>query len=1102
MNPIQSFIGGIQQRFSQQLTQGKQQAQQYAQNLMSNLGNIYNRVSNTITNQPLIQSPFGVKVPSPTVGQAADFVADIPRSIARIGWEGAQTLTGDKNTYQFKTGPMRQILDDRPLMSWNNPNRPAAQFSKSIGHPELAAPLISLGIGLDLMPWTSGKGQVAKQGIDDLGKVAAKAKLKGLLTYQDQLVKTGQFTAQQAEKIGYQKAQQYLAQTGRDVLKNMRSIAPERQQAFNQLFARFIGQKEIARTVGTERGSKFVGIPDNIGWQVIRAIEEPHFKASPEVYTIANRIKGEFDQLYKEANAAGMNVGYLRNYITHIWKESPEEVQAAFQAANQKFKFANKRQFMTYQDGIAAGLRPKFSHPAELISHYTRKLEETKAGIALFKDLKKQGFIVDAATGAKMPGYEKIIAKGFPESISKSITGETVVSQWYAPADVAQLMNKVFNPEVPMNRLEKTLDITGKISSKMQDIALSGGLPRTPMNAFSVMAGLQRELLAGRVVSPLTDFVRAFSKSKTDSFFFKNVDQVKKMQSRNIPVQMSTDVSGLIDKGFIRNTFGDDVGQAWNATFADPTFKRFFPALQINLFNSIESKMLAAGKTPDEAIDIAAKAVKNFYGLTSTDDLARRSKIGQDFAKTVFFAPKFRESMLWFWKNNVKALANPLAPENQMNVRFMIGALAAYIAMDYVNYQLNGKHMAENPEGKRATLLIPAGDTTIGIPYLSSIATLPRAAYEAGRSAIEGSPEGVAKQAGTFLSIPVKPSLEVLSNENYFGSKIYSEEDSQEERTKKVITYLATAWSHPYFKHLVLNQEKPLSQRLSMAAELPFRYYETEDIDKSYFFTNEKEVLKGLSEDERRIYDQLHKAKAVDEDGLPVASKRMEMANALMRLSNTNVLKAEAEIARRTAEETNQPLNPFYNLSPEQQTTVLVLKTMYPGSQEKKDLQSQNLAWLKPYWNERDQWVSYMQQAGIFKESIDDGRPKASPQLQQQLDYYSTLPKGTGARSAYIAQNPQIAQFFDQSAAFTNKQREELGLAPLPTYASSAGGYSRKGRSRRVSLKLRKPKKIKLISSKVKAPKIKEPKLTLKPAKRIAYKPTLVKQPKLERITA
>lgn len=613
------------------------------------------------------------------------------------------------------------------------------------------------------------------------------------------------------------------------------AILGDENNSFKDIFAKWIGNREAAKTTGAQSGFEFRNIPKEKSREVIDFIEGAGMSSDPSVISAAKAWKQRTDQLYTELSAlakeAGLkDLGFLDEYITHYWKETPEQVQEAMLRANKGNPSFKKRFIPTYKQGIDAGLTPKFEHPAEIMSEYVRKMEVTKSNLELFKDLKNNGLVVDAAVAKNMSGFSPINARGFPNSRS-NVDGVTFEGNYYAPNDIAQKINRMFSPEAETGT-SKVFKTLGNASGKIQDVVLSGGVPATPINAFTA-AQVQKELLSGNIRRPIKALIVSLSPERAMQYFKNNAEQIKKMQRRNIQVSSTLDTDSLMGGGPV-----------WDRIVSDPTFKRFMPALQVELFNKVERQALKKFGA-SEAADIAAKAVSNFYGSTNTATSASRSQIGKDISKAVFFAPKFRESMINFWVNNVKSLKNPLALENRENAKFLVGAAVTYGVMDQLNKKFNGHGLNDNPTGKKDKLLIPVGDTTIGVPFLSSIATVPRGIFRVGERIAKVDPAGAgAETLRTFGSIPVKSVGEMVMNEDYFGKQIYDPESSPIEKGKAIASYLFKNNTHPWLKAALEAKNQPLYQTLSMASEMPLRFYKTSSIESAPFWEKYNETKK------------------------------------------------------------------------------------------------------------------------------------------------------------------------------------------------------------------------------------------------------------------
>jgi hypothetical protein len=230
--------------------------------------------------------------------------------------------------------------------------------------------------------------------------------------------------------------------------------------------------------------------------------------------------------------------------------------------------------------------------------------------------------------------------------------------------------------------------------------------------------------------------------------------------------------------------------------------------------------------------------------------------------------------MINIWGKNAAAIFNPknwLKPEYSHNIKFVVGAGIAFYGMNELNKYYNNRNMWENPEGKEDKLMIPLDDgTTIGIPYLSSLATVPRTVIKTARRLVKGDIKGAGKEAGSMsFSMLLRPMMDIISNENYFGKQIYDPDDPTDKKYMSMANYLLNpvtgAYTHPYLREGVkyAQGKQPAYQALSQALELPIRYYKTQQLKESEVYEKLKESEKKSAqikeEKDSRIMDALNR---------------------------------------------------------------------------------------------------------------------------------------------------------------------------------------------------------------------------------------------------
>lgn len=888
---------------------------------------------------------------------------------------------------------------------------------------------------------------------------------------------------------------EYIAPSEFKKAKNIaRGVAETEPKTFEGLFSKWIGEKNAASTTAVDYGSK-IKLPKGFDLKSWFSYVENKKGGSPEVKKTADLLKVETDKLFNLAKKSGIDLGYQKDYVPHIWKEDPAIVSQLYKTASKRFGFGGERAIPTYEEGLKMGLTPKFTDPRQLLAEYVRKLETTKANIEFINGLKNRGLIVQK----RLPGFQPITGVGFQGPSIK--VGENTIREgsYYAPPKVAKVINQVFSPNESPAWLQKAAGV----SRIIQDVGLSGGVPRTPINAWTV-AQMQKEILAGRIKGPFKSLWASLTEGGSKKYFTENSQFIKEQQLNNVPINTNNTISNLADrvglskffntdldsfkasegvKGNIK-IFKDNFKKIWNASINEPTFQRFMPMLQTEFYKDAKNSALKAGKSEAEAINIASQATKNFYGLTSTAKQATQSKIGHDVITTLFFAPKYRESMVNFWVNNIKSLKNPLAIENRANAKFLVGSILAYLAYDKVNQFYTGKHMSENPPGKEDKALVPLGDGyTMGVPFLSSIATLPRTGYKIAKNIIGGNLPQAVKESKSFLSMGLRTPVDIATNEDYFGGQIY--EPGSKDMAKDIYTYASGQYGHPYIREVskYLQGKQPGYQTISKMLEMPLRFYKDSAIKAGYYYQSVDEAKKGLSPSDKAILDKWIAKKPTD---MSYAQDTMfDMAEATEKLSRPDLLQREAQIKIQTAMKNGQSLDPFYTLTPDQQQVLLRLQTFYPGDKQKSDLQTANIDWLKPYWTARTAYFDELISKGTIKASEDRYSFKTSPEIQKKLDYYYSLPYGTGQRTAFVNQNPDLVQYWNAKTEDTNQKRSQLGLLPIESGFSSSGGFSKfsyKPKVKKVAkisvkkprvAKIKMPKFKKLKVAKSKTPKIK-----------------------------
>lgn len=235
------------------------------------------------------------------------------------------------------------------------------------------------------------------------------------------------------------------------------------------------------------------------------------------------------------------------------------------------------------------------------------------------------------------------------------------------------------------------------------------------------------------------------------------------------------------------------------------------------------------------------------------------------------------------------------------------------------------------------------------------------------------------------------------------------------------------------------------------------------------YFDNVKEATKGLNGNEQAAFNSLHPNKKnflgdviSDIDSVYNSAARLDVYNRYPK-----VFEADKKLDAKGRDK-GEPGNPLFDLTPEQLKKVLEKENLPPGASDKELSKLYTQDWYQDYSNKKSAFFTAIKdkserdlraaanagdqkkydqlKASIDKfNSSDNPYPVTPPELQKQMDAYSALPKGTGARKAWIQANPgAYAAMKDQYARidnWQNKQRQKRGLDTTEGAEGVAKGY-------------------------------------------------------------
>jgi hypothetical protein len=533
-------------------------------------------------------------------------------------------------------------------------------------------------------------------------------------------------------------------------------------------------------------GNPLADIPKRDQWQAVKDYQA----GRPSPYRAV--IKEMFDFLHGETKRLGLEVEYRKDYLPQRWADTEKKIKTAAvnklvdengmtrqaaqdyvdgkltldpeQASRMKLNpsFTHERVFSSYEEGMKYGLTPATTSPLEMYAMYVDELASTNAN-KLFRDrLLKEGMMKDASSSPQ--GWVSVDA--FQRGM-------------YAPKEVAYILNGRYA------KLNDILRVTSSASRYGIEIALSAGIPFTPMNYLS-MTYTTLGLLRGDV-KVLNSFFRSFSDTAGKRWLNEPVQKTALIEliDRNINLtQQVGNVSSMFSKfstAAKAKNWGSMMSTIWEKAWNKKTFESFLPQYQLDSYIRMRDSFIKEGIDPTIAKDYAAESMLKVFGKEADTG---RTKTTEAVLSSIFFAPRFRESMVNIVGNAIQAfgtkrfsVVDGIKIENPVyraSRHLATGIVTWYALNNLLNYKLNGNFMWDNPEGKEMKLRVPLPNGRIGyVDILPSIATLPRNMFVGTKEMLAGDAAKAARAYSAALSMPMRIGMNLITNRDNFGKPIY-----------------------------------------------------------------------------------------------------------------------------------------------------------------------------------------------------------------------------------------------------------------------------------------------------------------------------------------
>lgn len=569
----------------------------------------------------------------------------------------------------------------------------------------------------------------------------------------------------------------------------------------------WIGDRQAADMEGIVKGAEFDKYKD---------VKLTDYQTNPK---LAAEVEGYFAQKYADLQNRGIKFGSKDNYLPQLWDNSPAEVaQALGKKVTQKPSFSFNSVVKNYDEGIQAGLKPKYNTVGELAQWYEGYANKTIADRSFFEYLRENKLATTNKTANNTVALDPNL---FPVKITDK-RGQQVV--YYTTPDVAKNVHNYLGTGSEV--LVKVADVV----SGVKNITMTSGVPGTGWNSHGVSI-LARHAMSDRPVKDLVTGVTWLSRpGKAQQYIQSNLSELPEFARYGL--KASPEEVKFVNKPVRAR---DRVSQAWNQTdkslprrlldvqkaaFEDPLFQQVLPAMKLQKAKEIAEGFRAEGVDYPTAMTKASEIVNNKYGGLNTEQMLRNRDF-QNSLRVAILAPDWLESTFRLGKGSLQSVTtNRNDPAFQQYKQYATAAFATYVSANLLQKAVTGHYMVENEPGKKFEIELP-GQTEDGkkryLPIFGTGAAMVQVPVDAASKVAGGNVSGATEGLKNRLSPLTRFGANVILGRDNFGAPIESPEDWMSEAFNLAPSYMkggvdiATGKSTP-------------EQGIAKALELPVRY--------------------------------------------------------------------------------------------------------------------------------------------------------------------------------------------------------------------------------------------------------------------------------------
>ncbi len=547
-------------------------------------------------------------------------------------------------------------------------------------------------------------------------------------------------------------------------------------------------------------------------------------------------VKTFFDNWFNQLNKAGINFNYKQDYLPQLWADSMDVVQQKLgRTLGQKPTFTMESIIKDYQEGIKAGLTPRFKTIGELAGWYESTARKALANKQFFSGLIKSGEILPAT---KAPSdWVALDNEHFPRYVSKVPGGGQYAGSYSAPAPIAEVINNYLRPA------DATIAAVSGATSRMKNVVLSSGIPYTGIN-FHGGNIWWRNLAISK--NPISAAIKGaywlINPGAAEKHLMGNAENLafaKKMVKEGgltlTTEEHAFDRLQTPTMGNILSRGAKGISDAQQKLFEHPLFNQVIPSMKVDYAKQIYQDFIKKGMTDAEASRLAGEITNNAFGGINYEAIGR-SRTMQGLIRTVILAPDWAETSIRLGKGAVQGMVHFTDPKYAPYRTMVRNLIGFYVASNVANKILSGHYMWEN-DGNNLFNIDTGTATSDGkerfVRPFGTAADFVRIPLEAAVGAAKGDFTGFTNTLGNRLSTPLAAAERLLTDTDYAGNPVgvrgkdrYGKDMTLGQRAIGISSVIAGATTPQEVPAMldVLAGKSNMEQALARTIEAPIKY--------------------------------------------------------------------------------------------------------------------------------------------------------------------------------------------------------------------------------------------------------------------------------------